>query len=108
MKCPTCEKGLLKNNKIKEFMYGVYLGEFSALICNKCNESFLDSSTMKKIEEIAKEKGIWGMGVTTKITMAGNSLAIRIPKRIADYLKLREGEEAHLYPENHKLVVEAK
>lgn len=40
----------------------------------------------------------------TKITRTGNSLAVRIPKEIADYLNLKEGEEAYIHPEGKKLV----
>ena len=55
-KCPICEKGELKKERIKEQMFGVYLGEFPAEICGECGESFTDSGTMKKIEIIAKKK----------------------------------------------------
>jgi len=107
MKCPVCEKGSLKKGKIKEYMFGVYLGEFPAEICTKCKESFTDSETTKKIEEAAKKKGIWGLGKKTKITQTGNSLAVRIPKEIVDYLHLKRGGEAYIYPEKNKLIVES-
>lgn len=108
MKCPVCESGILKKGKSKEYIFGVYLGEFPAEICDKCDESFTDSETTKEIEEIAKKKGIWGLGIQTRITKSGNSLAIRIPKKVADYLKLKKGKEAYIYPEKDKLVVEAR
>jgi len=108
MKCPICEKGILKRKKIKEEMFGVYLGEFEADVCDNCRESFTDAETTRKIEEIAKKKGIWGMGIKTKITKTGNSLAVRIPKRIAGFLKLKEGEEAYIHPDIHGLMVETK
>ena len=57
MKCPICSKGNLKQGKIKEFMFGVYLGEFPAEVCNYCKESFTDEKTTKAIEMAAKEKG---------------------------------------------------
>src|SRR3989338_744967 len=107
-KCPICGKGTLKKGKIKEKMFGVYLGEFPAEICDKCNESFTDSATTKKIEETAKKKGILGLGKKTKITRTGNSLAVRIPKNIADFLKLKEGADAYIHPEDSKIVVESK
>ena len=107
MRCPICEKGVLKKGKIKESMFGVYLGEFPAEICTKCGESFTDSKTMREIEEIAKRKGIWGLAKRTKITRTGNSLAVRIPKDIVNFLKLKEGEEAYIHPEDHKLVIES-
>ena len=108
MKCPICEKGTLKNGKIKETMFGVYLGEFSAQICNRCGESFTDEKTTKEIEEIAKKEGLWGLGKKTKITKTGNSLAVRIPKDIADFLNLKEGNEAYIHPEKNKLVIESE
>ncbi|MBI5872249.1 AbrB/MazE/SpoVT family DNA-binding domain-containing protein [archaeon] len=106
--CPICEKGNLKKGKIKEYMFGIYLGEFSADICSRCGESFTDSNVTKKIEEIAKQKGIWGLSSITKITKTGNSLAVRIPKKIADYLNLKNGKEVYVHPEDNKLVIEAK
>lgn len=106
MKCPICEKGTLEKGKIKEHMFGVFLGEFPAEICSNCNESFTDAETTRKIEEAAKSKGVWGMGKKTKVTKTGNSLAVRIPKRIVDFLKLKEGKEAYIHPEGNKLVIE--
>ena len=106
MKCPLCEAGTLQQGKIKEEMFGVYLGDFSAEICSKCGESFTNEETTAKIIAAAKEKGIWGLERKTKITRSGNSLAVRIPKHIADYLKLQEGTEASIHPEKQKLVVE--
>ena len=89
-------------------MFGIYLGRFQADVCNKCGESFTDSNTTKKIEETAKKKGIWNLSAVTKITKTGNSLAVRIPKKVADYLKLKNGEEAYIHPEENRLIIEAK
>ena len=108
MKCPICENGTLKKGKIKEYMFGTYLGEFPAEICSCCGESFTDSETTRKIEDAAKRQGIWGLGANTKFTMTGNSLAVRIPKKIADYLKLKSGREAYIHPEDNKLIIESK
>lgn len=66
MKCPICNKGILKKGKTKEYMYWVDLGEYPADICTKCGETFTDSETTKKIEEAAKKKGIWAMQITNK------------------------------------------
>ena len=108
MKCPICENGELKKSKIKESMFGVYLGEFSANVCNKCGESFTDSFTTKRIEAAAKKKGVWGLANVTKITKTGNSLAVRIPKKIVDYLNLKNGEEIYIHPEHKKVILEIK
>ena len=106
MKCPICGKGVLRKGKHKETMFGVYLGQFPAEVCSKCNESFTDEKTTRAIEKSARRKGVWGLGRKTKITTSGNSLAVRIPKPIARFLKLRSGEEAYIHPEKGKIVIE--
>ncbi len=70
MRCPICDKdkGILKQGRIREELFGVYLGEFAADVCSKCGESFTDAETTRKIEDAAKSKGIWGMGFKTRIT----------------------------------------
>ena len=108
MKCPICGKGNLEKGKIKETMFGIYLGDFPAEICHKCNESFTDEKTTRAIEEAAKKKGVWGLGKKTKITRTGNSLAVRIPKEIVNFLKIKEGKEAYIYPEKDKIVIESQ
>ena len=108
-------------------MFGVYLGEFPAEICNKCSEFFTDEKTTRAIEEATKKNSICGIGKTlrnssrisgteksvkqisheTKIIKMGNSLAVRIPKEIVDFLNLREGKEAYMHPEKDKLIIES-
>lgn len=105
-KCPICERGMLKEEKIKETMFGVYLGEFPAEVCTSCGESFTDEKTTQQIEAIAKKKGIWGLGIKTKLARTGNSLAIRIPQKIAKFLKLKEGEDMYIHPDNKRLIIE--
>ena len=105
--CPICEKGNLKKGKIRETMFGVYLGEFPAEICTKCNESFTNEKTTRAIEAAAKKKGVWGLGKKTKIARTGNSLAVRIPAEIANFLKLKEGAKAYIHPENGKIAIES-
>jgi hypothetical protein len=105
MKCPLCG-GKLRKGKIEECMFGVSLGRFPAEICAKCGESFTDGPTTRLIEQAAKKKGIWGLGMRTKIAKAGNSLVVRIPKKLAVFLRLTQGKETYLHPEDHKLVIE--
>jgi len=105
-KCPICN-GKLKKTVINETMFGVYLGKFPGWECTKCGESYTDSETTKKIEEAAKKKGIWGLGSKTKITRTGNSLAVRIPKKVVDFLHLEDGKEVYIHPDGNTLVIEA-
>lgn len=105
MECPVCA-GIMRKRMVKEEMFGVSLGSFPAWVCSKCKESFTDEETTRQIEAEAKRQGIWGMGQTTKITKSGNSLAVRIPKKMADYLGLRNGKEAYIHPEGKKIVID--
>jgi len=107
MKCPVCGKGELKQEIIEERMFGVVLGKFPANVCSACKESFTDEATTKKIEAAAKAKGVWGLGMKTKVTKAGNSLVVRIPKKIADFLKLTQGKETYIHPDGEKLIIES-
>ena len=104
-KCPICEKGTLKKGQIEEEMFGIPLGKFAAEICDKCGESFLGLDEMDKIEEKAKEKGLWGLAKNIKVVKTGNSLSVRIPAKIAQFLDLKEGEDVLLYPEGKKKIV---
>jgi hypothetical protein len=108
MKCPSCEKGNLKNGLTREYMFGVFLGEFLAEVCVRCAESFTDEATTKKIEQAARKKGVWGLGADTKITKTGNSLAVRIPKKLADYLNLKPKDSVYIHPEADKLVIDTR
>lgn len=96
----------MKKGIIKEEMFGVYLGDFPAQICSRYGESFTDQETTRKIEEVAKKKGLWGLEKKTTISRTGNSLAVRIPQSLVQYLQLREGKEIYLHPEKGKLVIE--
>ena len=107
VRCPICEKGILKKTKERKNFFGVDLGIYPVEKCTKCGETFTDGEVMRKIEAAAKKKGIWGLSKKTKITKTGNSLAVRIPKEIADYLNLKKGKEAYIHPENNKLVIES-
>ena len=107
VKCPICEKGTLKKGKIEEEMFGISLGKYDGEICDKCGESFLDESAVKKIEAKAKDVGIWGLAKNIKVIKSGNSLSVRIPAKIARFLNIKEGEDVILYPEGkNKIVVE--
>ncbi len=106
MKCPMCNSTLEKG-QIKEVYLGHLLGIFDGYHCSKCGETLLTEESAIKAEHKAKELGIWGLAEKTKITKSGNSLVVRIKKKLADYLRLSEGEEVLIHPEGKKkLVVE--
>ncbi|MBI2667106.1 AbrB/MazE/SpoVT family DNA-binding domain-containing protein, partial [Candidatus Woesearchaeota archaeon] len=54
----------------------------------------------------AKEMGLFGLETRTRVGQVGDSLDVRIPKRVAEFLKITKGTEVWLHPEKNKLIVE--
>lgn len=109
MKRKICEEcgGKVEEKMIDYIFMGENLGKFKAEACTKCNEQVFDEEVSKKITEIVKEKGLFGLYAKTKVNILGNSMAITINKKIADFLKLKKGEEVTVYPKNkHQLVID--
>lgn len=105
MKCEACG-GKAIRKKVPYEQFGVNLGLFEAEVCTKCGETIFSLKEAKRIEEKAKQKGIWGLTARTKIGVSGNSLDVRIDKRIAEFLKLKKGKTVTLHPEGKdKLVI---
>ena len=107
MKCYECKKGELKKQQVNYLYQGVPLGKFTAEVCGMCNEQFFDETASKKIEEAAKRAGVWGLTAKTSVGVVGNSLDIRIAKKLADFVGLKKGTEVTVHPEGkNKLVIE--
>lgn len=104
MICPTCKINLIKK-RIKYNLLGETLGIFPAEICPKCKEQFLSKEISEVIEKIAKEKGLWELKHKTKISKVGNSLSIRLNKKLASFFKINKGKEVTLYPENKNTII---
>ena len=69
-------------------------------------ESFsLTLRQQKKIQARSKELGLFGLAKKTKVAKVGNSLAIRIPKEIVDFMKLKKEEEVKIVPKSQKELV---
>ena len=84
---------------------GIFLGKYKGNVCNKCGEIFFDSETARKIQSKSKELGLFGLTRKSKVAKVGNSLAIRIPKEIADFLKLRKEDEVKITPKNQNELI---
>lgn len=103
--CWECGKRMVRKN-VEYALYGELLGKFPALVCEQCHETFFSEETSKKITQITKEKGLWGLQAKTKVGQAGKTLDIRLPKKIIEFVKLKKGVEVTITPENHnKLVI---
>ena len=104
-KCYICEKGRLTKKRVDYNLYGVNIGKFNAEVCDKCWEIFFDEDTSKRMTEIAKKKGLWGLQTKTKIGQAGTTLDVRLPKKIIEFLNLKKGKEVEIYPEGKNRIV---
>ena len=105
MKCVMCDKGNLKGKVVDYKEFGISLGKYKGNVCSDCGEVFFDSETAKKIQAKSKELGLFGLSRKTKVAKVGNSLAIRIPKEIAEFLKLKKEEEVKIMPKSQKELI---
>ena len=106
MNCEECG-GKVIRKKVPYAYLGVSLGIFDAEVCKKCGETIFSMDTTKQIEAKAKQKGAWGLTAKTKVGVSGNSLDVRIDKRIAEFLNLKKGHEVTVHPEGKdKLVIQ--
>jgi len=105
--CPVCGRSRLVRKKRHAEQYGFDLGVFVAEVCPSCGEVFWDERSVLKMEKKAKKIGIWGLEQRTRVATVGNSLAVRIPRRLADFLRLTRGMEVLIHPVGKdKFVVE--
>lgn len=107
MKCAMCRKGNLEEKTVEYSEFGKDLGRFKAKVCSACGEQFFDKGSAKRIQSASREAGLFGLSKRTKVAQVGNSLAIRIPKEIAEFLNLKKEEEVKLVPKSpHELSIE--
>lgn len=97
--------GQLKEKLVEQKEFGISLGKYKTLVCLDCNESFFNSETVDKIQLKSKELGLFGLTKKTKVAQVGNSLAIRIPKEIAKFIKLKKEGEVRITPKSEKEMV---
>jgi antitoxin MazE len=90
-KCPMC--GTPMRREQKEIQEGIYA---QVEVCPKCNNEWIDE----------KEYEILYKMFTQKAFMIGRSLAVRIPKELANVIGLKEGSNVKLVVKDKKLVIE--
>ncbi len=96
-----CGSKLIKK-KVDFSMYGENLGKFEAFVCEKCGEQLFTEEASNQIDEAAKKKGLWGLEAKTKVGKAGDSVFVRINKKIVDFYGLEQGEEVTIVPKDKK------
>ncbi|MBI4980494.1 hypothetical protein HZC30_02960 [Candidatus Woesearchaeota archaeon] len=106
MKCTNCNAGTYERKKIPYVFLGEKIGLFDALVCVSCHETIFESGVSDQIEAEVKKRGLWGLRARTKVAKVGNALDVRIPKSLAEFLSLKQGQEVILEPiDKNKLQV---
>ncbi|MBI4141144.1 YgiT-type zinc finger protein [Candidatus Woesearchaeota archaeon] len=106
MRCILCG-GKTIEKIVAHAEFGVLIGDFKSSVCEKCGETYFDEKTAGKIQEKSKELGLFGLAKKVKVAEVGNSIAIRIPRQIAEFLSLRKGKDVILSPRTkHDLHIE--
>lgn len=106
MKCLFCNS-VTKEKSVDYAEMGVSLGKFKAQVCTKCGETFFDSEIAGKIQAKSKKLGLFGLAKKIKVAKVGNSIAIRVPKRLAEFVGLKKGQEVLIRPrEKNELSIE--
>ncbi len=105
MKCPICDESM-ERKKVPYSIGGVKLGTFEADACS-CGEIFFTEKSSDVIDRKAEEKGLWGLEKRAKVGYSGNSLIVRVPKKVAEFMKLKKGRDILIRPEGkRRLVIE--
>ena len=97
MECVCGEKA--KSAKIEYKLFGIVIGKYPGYICSKCKEEWFDEEIVEKIENKVKQMGLFGLAKQQKVSIAGNSLIIRIPKSLAKFTGIKEGSLVRIEPE---------
>lgn len=87
-------------------LYGVKLGDYPAMACQKCGEIVFTEEISRTMTAKAKELGLFGLDAKTKVGQVGDSLDVRIPKRVAEFLGIHKGREVWIHPEKNRIIIE--
>lgn len=99
--------GILKKSHTQVEFFGIDFGIKKCEICTKCGSEYLDDETLAKVEKEVKKKKLFGLEKDAQVTKSGNSLVIRIPPKIAQFIGAHYRDMVRIYPiEKHKLVME--
>lgn len=104
LRCEECG-GKITKKKIDYCFLGEFIGKFDADVCANCGEQVFTEETGDKINKIIKQKGLWGLGAKSKVNQIGTSVGVTINKKIAEFMKLKKGENVVIYPENKKRLI---
>ena len=103
-KCWECN-GHYKSKSVDFSVCGITLGKFKAKVCDACGDKIFSEDVSDDIDNLAKEKGLWGLESKTKVGKVGNSLDIKVSNKIAKFLELKKGQEVNIHPESKKRLI---
>ncbi|MFH1199639.1 MAG: YgiT-type zinc finger protein [Candidatus Micrarchaeota archaeon] len=108
MKCPVCEKGSLKRQKVGVEKFGVSVGTYAADVCSACGEQIFGPKEAAEIEARIMQLGLWGAPVPSRIYKVGGNFVVSIKKKVALALGIDKPVEVTLIPQvkNKRFVVE--
>lgn len=86
-------------------VHGVRIGTYRGYRCPRCGEEWFDEATVDAIQEKAKQRGLFGLHASGKVGVAGNSLMVRLPTRLAKFLGIRKGTPVRVQPEGKDKIV---
>ena len=89
--CPICDTPMKKDKR--EIQKGIFA---QVEVCPKCEDEWIDEKGYEALYNLFTRK-------TFKI---GGSLAVRIPKEIADIIGLKEGSDVKVALKEKKIVIE--
>lgn len=101
--------GKLRSDFTEVEFFGINFGLRQADVCSACGSEYLPQEVMEKIEMEVKKRKLFGLERRGRVAKSGNSLVIRIPKEIAESLKIKRDLPIVIYPaEPKKLIVEVE
>ncbi len=89
-KCPFCETELLEETR--EIEKGIFA---TVEVCSKCVDEWVDEKEHDHMVDLFKRKAF---------NLSG-SIAVRLPKEMADALGVKEGTELSFNVKNKKIVI---
>lgn len=90
--------GRLKKSSAEVEFFGIDFGVKEAEVCTDCGSEYLSQELMEEIEAEVKRRGLFGLERRGRVSKSGNSLVVRIPKEIADSLKIKRDLPIVIYP----------
>ena len=92
-KCPECGTSMKKEKR--ELSPGIYA---NLEICPNCEDEWVDESDYEELRSLFKRK----------VFKVGGSLAVRLPKEIADVVGIHDGDDLMITTRKHKIIIEHK